>query len=236
MPELLYEGKAKKVWTTSDPDRVEMEFKDDATAFNGQKRGTILDKGVVNAKLTTVLFTVLERAGVPTHLVRQLDDRRLLVDRLDMLALEMVVRNVVAGSLAQRTGLSEGTRLTTPIVETYYKSDALGDPLLNDEHVAMLELASPERLADLKQRARTVNRVLSAFFAQLGILLVDFKLEFGMRRGEVVLGDEITPDTCRLWDAQTQVRLDKDRFRRDLGEVEEAYQEVLRRVMQNAAR
>ncbi len=235
MPELLYEGKAKKVWTTSDPDRVEMEFKDDATAFNGQKRGTILDKGVVNAKLTTVLFTVLERAGVPTHLVRQLDDRRLLVDRLDMLALEMVVRNVVAGSLAQRTGLSEGTRLTTPIVETYYKSDALGDPLLNDEHVAMLELASPERLADLKQRARTVNRVLSAFFAQLGILLVDFKLEFGMRRGEVVLGDEITPDTCRLWDAQTQVRLDKDRFRRDLGEVEEAYQEVLRRVMQNAA-
>ncbi len=235
MPELLYEGKAKKVWTTSDPDRVEMEFKDDATAFNGQKRGTILDKGVVNAKLTTVLFTVLERAGVPTHLVRQLDDRRLLVDRLDMLALEMVVRNVVAGSLAQRTGLQEGTRLTTPIVETYYKSDALGDPLLNDEHVAMLELASPERLADLKQRARTVNRVLSAFFAQLGILLVDFKLEFGMRRGEVVLGDEITPDTCRLWDAQTQVRLDKDRFRRDLGQVEEAYQEVLRRVMQNAA-
>ena len=235
MPELLYEGKAKKIWATTDPERVEMEFKDDATAFNGQKRGTILDKGVVNAKLSTVLFTVLEHAGVPTHLVRQVDDRRLLVDRLEMLALEMVVRNVVAGSLAQRTGLAEGVRLETPIVETYYKSDALGDPLLNDEHVAMLALASPERLADLKQRARTVNRVLSAFFAEMGILLVDFKLEFGTRRGELVLGDEITPDTCRLWDAESSERLDKDRFRRDLGQVEEAYQEVLRRVMGHAA-
>lgn len=235
MPELLYEGKAKKIWTTSDPERVEMEFKDDATAFNGQKRGTILEKGVVNAKLTTVLFTVLEHSGIPTHLVRQLDDRRLLVDRLEMLALEVVARNVVAGSLAQRTGLAEGTVLQTPVVETYYKNDGLGDPLLNDEHVAMLELASPQRLADLKERARTINRVLSAFFAELGILLVDFKLEFGLRRGEVLLGDEITPDTCRLWDAATKAHLDKDRFRRDLGQVEEAYQEVLRRVVGHAA-
>ncbi len=235
MPELLYEGKAKKVWTTSDPEQVEMEFKDDATAFNGQKRGTILDKGVVNAKLTAVLFAVLEREGIRTHLVRQLDDRRLLVDRLEMLALEIVARNIVAGSLAQRTGLAEGTVLKAPIVEIYYKNDALGDPLLNDEHVAVLELASPERLADLKERARAINRILSAFWAEMGILLVDFKLEFGLRRGELVLGDEITPDTCRLWDAKTRARLDKDRFRRDLGQVEEAYQEVLRRVMGHAA-
>lgn len=235
MPELLYEGKAKKVWTTSDPEQVEMEFKDDATAFNGQKRGTILDKGVVNAKLTAVLFAVLEREGIRTHLVRQLDDRRLLVDRLEMLALEIVARNIVAGSLAQRTGLAEGTVLKAPIVEIYYKNDALGDPLLNDEHVAVLELASPERLADLKERARAINRILSAFWAEMGILLVDFKLEFGLRRGELVLGDEITPDTCRLWDAETRARLDKDRFRRDLGQVEEAYQEVLRRVMGHAA-
>ncbi len=235
MPELLYEGKAKKVWTTSDPEQVEMEFKDDATAFNGQKRGTILDKGVVNAKLTAVLFAVLEREGIRTHLVRQLDDRRLLVDRLEMLALEIVARNIVAGSLAQRTGLAEGTVLKAPIFEIYYKNDALGDPLLNDEHVAVLELASPERLADLKERARAINRILSAFWAEMGILLVDFKLEFGLRRGELVLGDEITPDTCRLWDAKTRARLDKDRFRRDLGQVEEAYQEVLRRVMGHAA-
>ncbi len=235
MPELLYEGKAKKVWTTSDPEQVEMEFKDDATAFNGQKRGTILDKGVVNAKLTAVLFAVLEREGIRTHLVRQLDDRRLLVDRLEMLALEIVARNIVAGSLAQRTGLAEGTVLKAPIFEIYYKNDALGDPLLNDEHVAVLELASPERLADLKERARAINRILSAFWAEMGILLVDFKLEFGLRRGELVLGDEITPDTCRLWDAETRARLDKDRFRRDLGQVEEAYQEVLRRVMGHAA-
>ena len=235
MPELLYEGKAKKVWTTSDPEQVEMEFKDDATAFNGQKRGTILDKGVVNAKLTAVLFAVLEREGIRTHLVRQLDDRRLLVDRLEMLALEIVARNIVAGSLAQRTGLAEGTVLKAPVVEIYYKNDALGDPLLNDEHVAVLELASPERLADLKERARAINRILSAFWAEMGILLVDFKLEFGLRRGELVLGDEITPDTCRLWDAKTRARLDKDRFRRDLGQVEEAYQEVLRRVMGHAA-
>lgn len=235
MPELLYEGKAKKVWTTSDPEQVEMEFKDDATAFNGQKRGTILDKGVVNAKLTAVLFAVLEREGIRTHLVRQLDDRRLLVDRLEMLALEIVARNIVAGSLAQRTGLAEGTVLKAPIVEIYYKNDALGDPLLNDEHVAVLELASPERLADLKERARAINRILTAFWAEMGILLVDFKLEFGLRRGELVLGDEITPDTCRLWDAKTRARLDKDRFRRDLGQVEEAYQEVLRRVMGHAA-
>ncbi len=231
MPELLYEGKAKKIWATADPGQVEMEFKDDATAFNGQKRGTILDKGVVNAKLSATLFAVLERAGIPTHLVRQVDDRRVLVSRLEMLALEVVVRNVVAGSLGQRTGLADGTVLEAPVVELYYKNDALGDPLFNDEHVAVMKLAVPERLAELKQRARAINQVLSAFFSELGLVLVDFKLEFGLRPGgAVVLGDEITPDTCRLWDATTRERLDKDRFRQDLGRVEEAYQEVLKRV------
>jgi phosphoribosylaminoimidazole-succinocarboxamide synthase len=235
MGDLLYEGKAKKVWTTDDPGAVIMEFKDDATAFNGEKRGTIADKGVVNAKLSALLFAVLEDAGIPTHLRRQLDDRRLLVDRIRMVPLEVVARNIAAGSLAKRTGLRDGTPLGTPIVEIYYKSDDLGDPLLNDEHVAMLGIATPEVLAALKDRARAVNRVLSRFFQELGIVLVDFKLEFGFRSDELVVADEITPDTCRLWDAATGERLDKDRFRQDLGGVEAAYQEVLRRVSSHGA-
>lgn len=235
MPKLLYEGKAKKIWSTEDPGQVDMEFKDDATAFNGLKRGTIGDKGVVNAKLTAALFSVLEKAGIPTHFVCQLDDRRVRVRRLEMLALEVVVRNVVAGSLAKRTGLADGTPLDEPVVELYYKNDALGDPLFNDEHVAMMKLAPPEALADLKQRGRAINRVLSAFFRELGIVLVDFKLEFGRAAGQLVLGDEITPDTCRLWDANTRERLDKDRFRQDLGRVEEAYREVLKRVVSHGA-
>lgn len=227
---LLYEGKAKKIWSTENPDVVLMEFKDDATAFNGQKRGQIVDKGVVNARLTALLFRMLERAGVSTHLVEVVDTRRLLVNRLEMIPLEVVVRNVVAGTLATRTGLAEGTDLPHPIVEIYYKDDQLGDPLFNDEHVAIMGLASPEVLAQLKEEGRRINRLLSTFFAQINLLLVDFKLEFGRKDDRLILGDEITPDTCRLWDAQTREKLDKDRFRRDLGGVEEAYQEVLRRV------
>jgi len=228
--ELLYEGKAKRVWSTDDPSLVVMEFKDDATAFNGQKHGTIVDKGIMNAKLSAELLGVVERAGIPTHLHRQLDERRLLVDRLQMLPLEVVVRNIAAGSLVKRTGLADGTPLKAAIVEIYYKNDDLNDPLFNDEHVVVMELASPDVLTVLKQRAREINRILSAFFRERDLLLVDFKLEFGLSGSKIVLGDEITPDTCRLWDATTRERLDKDRFRQDLGGVEAAYQEVLRRV------
>jgi len=177
-----------------------------------------------------VLMTMLANAGMPTHFVTQMDERRLLVRRLAMVPLEVVVRNVVAGSLAQRTGLAEGTPIPVPLVELYYKNDALGDPLLNDEHVGLLEAATPEELARLKSQARRINQLLSAFFADRDLILVDFKLEFGHEGTELVLGDEITPDTCRLWDRATHEKLDKDRFRRDLGGVEQAYQEVLRRV------
>jgi phosphoribosylaminoimidazole-succinocarboxamide synthase len=227
---MIYEGKAKRIWTTEDPDRVLMEFKDDATALNGLKRGQIAGKGVVNARVTAVLMTMLANAGMPTHFVAQVDERRLLVRRLAMVPLEVVVRNVVAGSLAQRTGLAEGTPIEVPLVELYYKNDALGDPLLNDEHVALLDAATPEELARLKSQARRINQLLSAFFLDRDLILVDFKLEFGRDGAELVLGDEITPDTCRLWDRATHEKLDKDRFRRDLGGVEQAYQEVLRRV------
>lgn len=228
--DLLYEGKAKKIWSTENPDVVLMEFKDDATAFNGQKRGQIVDKGVVNARLTALLFRMLEREGFQTHLVEEVDQRRLLVKRLKMIPLEVVVRNIAAGTLSTRTGLAEGTDLAAPLVEIYFKDDKLGDPLFNDEHVAMMGLASPELLLHLKEDGRRINRLLSAFFRRINLLLVDFKLEFGEKDGRLMLGDEITPDTCRLWDAETREKLDKDRFRRDLGGVEEAYHEVLRRV------
>jgi phosphoribosylaminoimidazole-succinocarboxamide synthase len=228
--ELLYEGKAKRVWTTDDPRRVVMEFKDDATAFDGKKRGQIAEKGIVNARITAAVMDLLDKAGVPTHFIQQLDERRLLVERLTMIPLEVVVRNIVAGSLSKRLGIPEGTDLATPLVELYYKSDELGDPLLNDEHVFMLQLATPETVATLKDLARRVNEVLQAFFLARNLLLVDFKLEFGTIDGVIKLGDEVTPDTCRLWDRTTREKLDKDRFRRDLGGVEEAYQEVLRRV------
>jgi phosphoribosylaminoimidazole-succinocarboxamide synthase len=234
-PTLLYEGKAKKVWTTEDPGRVVMEFKDDATAFNGEKRGRITDKGVVNARVSAELFTRLAAQGIPTHFLAQMDDRRLLVKRLDMIPLEVVVRNIVAGSLAHRTGLPEGADMPAPLVEIYYKSDALGDPLFNDEHVYLLKAATPETLQALKQTARTVNQVLRGFFLDRDLLLVDFKLEFGWAEGVMTVGDEITPDTCRLWDRRTREKLDKDRFRRDLGGVEEAYREVLRRVLSHAS-
>jgi phosphoribosylaminoimidazole-succinocarboxamide synthase len=229
-PVLLYEGKAKKVWSTASPDEVVMEFKDDATAFNGQKRGQIVGKGAVNARVSAELFRHLETAGIPTHFLRQLDERRLLVRRLTMIPLEVIARNIVAGSLAQRTGLAEGTILDRPVVEIYYKNDALGDPLFNDDHVLLMKAATAETLAALKDRARRINDVLRAFFLERDLLLVDFKLEFGLFDGRLLLGDEITPDTCRLWDRTTHEKLDKDRFRRDLGGVEDAYREVLRRV------
>lgn len=229
--ELLYEGKAKKVYATDDPHLVVVAFKDDATAFNGEKKGQIADKGIVNARMTAVLFRLLEEHGISTHFRDQLDERRLLVERLDMIPLEVVVRNRVAGSLEKRTGLPEGTVLADPVVELYYKNDSLGDPLLNDDHIRVLQLASPARVDLLRHEALRINSELSAYFSARELILVDFKLEFGVRDGEVKLGDEISPDTCRLWDLRSLKKMDKDRFRRNLGGVEEAYQEVLQRVL-----
>jgi phosphoribosylaminoimidazole-succinocarboxamide synthase len=230
----LYEGKAKIVYSTNRPGLVIQYFKDDATAFNALKKGTIVGKGVVNNRISGVLFERLERARVPTHYVATLSEREMLCRRLDIIRIETIARNVVAGSLAKRTGLDEGTPIKKPIVELYYKSDPLGDPMLNEDHVRMLRLATPAELAWMKRMALRINDVLRPFLRRKGLVLVDFKLEFGRSGGRLYLGDEISPDTCRLWDAMTRERLDKDRFRRDLGGVEEAYQEVYRRVVGEA--
>jgi phosphoribosylaminoimidazole-succinocarboxamide synthase len=232
----LYEGKAKIVYATDRKDTVIQYFKDDATAFNALKRGTIVGKGVVNNQMSATLFKVLEKARIPTHYLETLSEREMLCRRLDIIKIETIVRNVVAGSLAKRTGLEEGTPIAQPIVELYYKSDPLGDPMLNEDHVRMLKLATPAEVATLKRLALKINTVLRPYLRRRGLLLVDFKLEFGRAKGKLYLGDEISPDTCRLWDADSKEKLDKDRFRRDLGGVEEAYQEVYRRVVEAAAR
>ena len=228
----LYEGKAKIVYATSRPDLIVQYFKDDATAFNALKRGTIVGKGVVNNQMSAALFQRLERARVPTHYVATLSEREMLCRRLDIILIETIVRNVVAGSLAKRTGLEEGTAMARPIVELYYKSDPLGDPMINDDHVRMMGLATPRELDWIRKTALRVNQVLRPHLVRHGLLLVDFKLEFGRAGGRLYLGDEISPDTCRLWDATTRAKLDKDRFRQDLGGVEEAYQEVYRRLVE----
>ena len=229
---LLYEGKAKKVYGTDCEREVRIEFKDSATAFNGQKKGEIVGKGIINAALSARLFSWVAQHDISTHFIEQIDERNLRVERLSMIKLEVVVRNGVAGSLHQRTGLPEGTSLDVPILEFYYKNDDLGDPLLNDDHIQLLALASPDLVARLRQQALRINQVLRPFFSQRNLVLVDFKLEFGWNEaGDLALGDEISPDTCRIWDATSGERMDKDRFRRDLGGVEEAYQEVYRRVM-----
>jgi phosphoribosylaminoimidazole-succinocarboxamide synthase len=233
--EKLYEGKAKIVYETNQPGRIIQYFKDDATAFNALKKGTILGKGVINNGMSAALFQVLERAGVPTHYIETLSDREMLCRRLDIIKIETIVRNVVAGSLAKRTGLEEGTAIKPPIVELYYKSDPLGDPMLNDDHVRMMRLATPAELAWMKKTALRVNAVLRPYLSKRGILLVDFKLEFGRQGKKLYLGDEISPDTCRLWDSSSKERLDKDRFRRDMGGVEEAYAEVYRRLVPASA-
>jgi phosphoribosylaminoimidazole-succinocarboxamide synthase len=233
--EKLYEGKAKIVYETNQPGRIIQYFKDDATAFNALKKGTILGKGVINNGMSAALFQVLERAGVPTHYIETLSDREMLCRRLDIIKIETIVRNVVAGSLAKRTGLEEGTAIKQPIVELYYKSDPLGDPMLNDDHVRMMRLATPAELAWMKKTALRVNTVLRPHLSKRGILLVDFKLEFGRQGKKLYLGDEISPDTCRLWDSSSKERLDKDRFRRDMGGVEEAYAEVYRRLVPASA-
>jgi phosphoribosylaminoimidazole-succinocarboxamide synthase len=230
--DLLYEGKAKQVWSTDDPELVVQYFKDDATAFNAQKRGTIAQKGVLNNAISERLFRLLEQSGVATHFVERQSEREMLVRRLKIFPVELVVRNVVAGSLAQRLGLEEGSDLPSPIVELYYKNDALGDPMINQWHATVLGMASQEELDAIVATSLRVNAVLKPFLAERGLTLVDFKLEYGRSGdGKILLGDEICPDTCRLWDAKTRERLDKDRFRRDLGRVEEAYQEVYRRLV-----
>jgi phosphoribosylaminoimidazole-succinocarboxamide synthase len=229
--EKLYEGKAKIVYQTNQPGRIIQYFKDDATASNALQKGTILGKGVINNRMSAALFTVLERARIPTHYLETLSDREMLCRRLDIIKIETIVRNIVAGSLAKRTGLEEGTPIRQPLVELYYKSDPLGDPMLNDDHVRMLRLATPAELAWMKRMALRINAVLKPHLARRGLLLVDFKLEFGRHGRKLYLGDEISPDTCRLWDSRSKERLDKDRFRRDMGGVEEAYAEVYRRLV-----
>jgi phosphoribosylaminoimidazole-succinocarboxamide synthase len=230
MLEMFYEGKAKKLYSTSDPDLVIAYFKDYATAFNAKKRGTIEQKGVINNQMSELFFGLLEKHGIQTHFVRRLNDREMLCKRLQIVPCETVVRNIVAGSMAKRLGREEGENLPFPIVEYYYKSDPLDDPLILPEHALAFGWATQDELDQIKALALRVNEVLSGFLDARGVLLVDFKLEFGRHHGRILLGDEICPDTCRFWDKVTRQKLDKDRFRRDLGGVEEAYQEMLRRV------
>ncbi|MCI8537778.1 MAG: phosphoribosylaminoimidazolesuccinocarboxamide synthase [Oscillospiraceae bacterium] len=230
--EQLYEGKAKKVFATEDPNVVIVDYKDDATAFNGVKKGTITGKGVINNKMTNHLMQKLEAAGIPTHFVEQLSDRETAVKKVSIVPLEVIIRNISAGSFAKRYGVEEGILFDAPTIEFSYKNDDLGDPLINDYHALALKLATQEEIDLIKKYAFAVNDFLKTFMKGIGIDLVDFKLEFGKTAdGTIVLADEISPDTCRLWDEKTHEKLDKDRFRRDLGNVEDAYEEVMRRLM-----
>ena len=232
--EMIYEGKAKRVYATEDPKLLIVDYKDDATAFNGEKRGTIVGKGVINNQMSNRLMRRLEQAGVPTHFVEELSEWETLVRRVEIVPLEVIVRNRSAGSFSKRYGVEEGRVFDAPTIEFSYKNDALGDPLINSSHVIALGLAAPEELELIRRYAFRVNEVLSALWASRGITLVDFKLEFGrLADGTIVLADEISPDTCRLWDSATGKKLDKDRFRRDLGGVEDAYAEVMRRLCEH---
>lgn len=228
--EMLYEGKAKRVYKTSEPDIFHIVYKDDATAFNGEKKGTILNKSSVNNQMSAILFEMLEKKGVQTHFVELLNDKEMLVKAVEILPLEVIVRNIAAGSLAKRLGLEEGTIMQETVLEFCYKNDDLGDPMINDYHIDAMKLATKEQLDVIKKYAFIINDELLAYFKERKIKLVDFKIEFGVHKGQVILADEISPDTCRLWDAETDKKLDKDRFRRDLGDVEDAYQEVLSRL------
>lgn len=228
--EQLYEGKAKRVYKTENPDLVIVDYKDDATAFNGEKKGTIVGKGVINNRMTNYIFQVLENEGVPTHYVEELSDRETAVKRVEIVPLEVIVRNVAAGSFSKKLGLAEGTKLLTPTLEFSYKDDALGDPMINDYYALAIGAATREEMDKITKYAFKVNDVMKAFFAEAGIELVDFKIEFGRFHGEIILADEVSPDTCRLWDINTGEKLDKDRFRRDMGNVEDAYQEVFKRI------
>lgn len=234
--EQLYEGKAKKVYATADPNLVIVSYKDDATALDGKKRGTIVGKGVINNKMSNFMMQKLEKVGVPTHYVEQLSDRETVVKKVSIVPLEVIIRNIAAGSFSKRYGVEEGTDLAIPTIEFSYKNDDLHDPLINDYHAIALGLATPEEIEQIKAYAFKVNDMMKEYLLGLGIILVDFKLEFGKTAdGTIVLADEISPDTCRFWDVKTRAHLDKDLFRRDLGGAEEAYQEVMRRLMGEGA-
>lgn len=229
--EQLYEGKAKKVFATDDPALVIVSYKDDATALDGLKKGTILGKGAVNNRMSDFLFSLLEKEGIPTHFVKELNDREALVRKVSIVPLEVIIRNISAGSFAKRYGVEEGIVFSEPTIEFSYKNDALHDPLLNSYHALALGLATKEEIETIKTMAFRVNEILKAYFLKLNVHLVDFKLEFGrLPDGKIVLADEISPDTCRFWDATTGEKLDKDRFRRDMGGVEDAYREMMKRV------
>ncbi len=228
----LYEGKAKKVYSTDDPSVYIVSYKDDATAFNGLKKGTIAGKGVINNRMSNMLMQMLEKSGIPTHFVEEINDRETVVKKVSIVPLEVIIRNVSAGSFSKKYGVDEGIVFDSPTIEFSYKNDELGDPLLNSYHALALGLATADEIEKIKQMAFSVNNVLTEYFKTLGIRLVDFKLEFGrLDSGEIILADEISPDTCRLWDIKTNEKLDKDRFRRDMGGVEDAYNEVMNRLL-----
>ena len=230
MRQQLYEGKAKRVYATDDPNYVIVEYKDDATAFNGLKKGTIAGKGVVNNRMSNLLFGYLADNGIPTHLVKELDERHTLVKHVKIVPLEVIVRNIAAGSFSKRFGVAEGTYLANPTIEFSYKNDELGDPMINTSQALALRLATSEQIETIRTMALRINELMRKFFLERGLILVDYKLEFGLFDGKIVLADEISPDTCRLWDVNTREKLDKDRFRRDMGGVEDAYSEVYHRM------
>ncbi len=228
----LYEGKAKKVYATDDAQHYIVDYKDDATAFNGLKKGTILGKGIINNRVTNHLMKMLETKGIPTHLVKELSERETLVKKVSIVPIEVIVRNIAAGSLSKRLGIAEGTKLASTVLEYCYKDDELGDPMINEYHIAAMKLATKAELDMIAHYSFKVNDILAEYLKDLGIELIDFKLEFGrLDDGTIVLADEISPDTCRFWDSKTGEKLDKDRFRRDLGGVEDAYQEIMKRLL-----
>jgi phosphoribosylaminoimidazole-succinocarboxamide synthase len=228
--DMLYEGKAKKVFKTEVEDVLIVDYKDDATAFNGLKKGTIVGKGAINNRMSNYVFRLLEKEGVPTHYVEELSDRETAVKKVEIVPLEVIIRNVSAGSFAKKMGMEEGIRFISPTLEFSYKDDALGDPMINDYYAIAIGIATREEIDTISKYAFKVNEVLCNYFAGIGIELIDFKIEFGRYKGQIILADEISPDTCRLWDINTHEKLDKDRFRRDLGNVEDAYQEVFKRL------
>ena len=228
--ELLYEGKAKKVYTTENPDVLIVDYKDDATAFNGVKKGTIVGKGVVNNRMTNHIFKMLEEKGIPTHFIEELSDRETAVKKVEIVPLEVIVRNVAAGSLSKKLGIEEGFRLLSPTLEFSYKNDELGDPMINDYYAVAIGAATREEIDKITELVFKINEILVDYFKSIKVDLIDFKVEFGRYKGQIILADEISPDTCRFWDSETHEKLDKDRFRRDLGHVEEAYEEIYRRI------
>ena len=228
--ELLYEGKAKKVYTTENPDVLLVDYKDDATAFNGVKKGTIVGKGVVNNRMTNHIFRMLEEKGIPTHYIEELSDRETAVKKVEIVPLEVIVRNVAAGSFSKKLGIEEGFKLLSPTLEFSYKNDELGDPMINDYYAVAICTATREEINKITELVFKINEILVDYFKSIKVDLIDFKVEFGRYKGQIILADEISPDTCRFWDSETHEKLDKDRFRRDLGHVEEAYEEIYRRI------